>query len=191
MSYLLDALKKAEQERENQQSQGVVLQPIALKSQAMPIWLVGLILMFVLFSVLVFISDDAPVTDAASVQSLAYKENAAQSQTVSERKITLPIDVALTQVDKPVVTKKIYELTELPSHVLAEIPSLSLQSHIYSEQIEYRSVILNDVSYKQNMFIGNQVVLNQITNQGIIIKVSDYLVFLPKGITWVATNHAK
>ena len=101
MSYLLDALKKAEQERENQQSQGVVLQPIALKSQAMPIWLVGLILMFVLFSVLVFISDDAPVTDAASVQSLAYKENAAQSQTVSERKITLPIDVALTQVDKP------------------------------------------------------------------------------------------
>lgn len=194
MSYLLDALKKAQLERESLQSTNVQPEQMPVKSQAMPVWLVGMVVLFIVFSLYQFlpteyaepISSNAQNKAVNSVASNGFEKNLPVKTQISEQSQVSPAKEIV--VERAV---KALELTELPAHVLRKIPSLSLQSHIYSPDPQYRSVIINDASFKQNMFIEEQVILDEITSQGVNIKVADYLIFLPKGISWVATKRAE
>ena len=83
---------------------------------------------------------------------------------------------------------EIKQLEQLSKEVLQLIPSLQLESHIYSSAEEFRSVVINGRSFKQGQFVSIDVVLEQITEDGIVINVASQLIALPKGISWVASN---
>jgi general secretion pathway protein B len=83
------------------------------------------------------------------------------------------------------------ELYALPKSMLAKIPSITLESHIFSSAAEFRSVVINGRTFKEGMMLNAEVVLSSITNKGVVLDVSGQKVSLDKGITWVAAKNAK
>lgn len=191
MSYLLDALKKAEQERKLGEQSELPLYTEPQVKATLPVWLVVLILVVLglsVFKIMSGSSDD-------SVSDEIYEEKSAVSSAFEISDVN-PEEKSLTAVSKPVaesidtmqaVPK---ELSELDAATLSKIPSLNLESHIYSPAAEYRSVVINGQSYSEGSLLAAGVVLNEITQTGIVIKVGEQFVVLPKGISWVSTKHA-
>lgn len=83
------------------------------------------------------------------------------------------------------------QLAELTKSQLSRIPSLSLESHLYSSVAEYSSVVINGKTYSEGDYLSSQVIIKKIDANGIVISLGDLLVELPKGISWVSTNHVK
>lgn len=190
MSYLLDALKKAEQERKQGEQSELPLYTEPEVKAVLPMWLVALIVM-VLMATFVKLFVGGNETEAVS----DVHDSLSQGDVIQEDE-PLKVEVAPVEsqkVDqgekrnKQVVAK---ELSELDSVTLSKIPSLSLESHIYSPASQYRSVIINGQSYDEGALLASGVVLSEITQTGIIIKVGEQSVVLPKGISWVSTKHA-
>lgn len=195
MSYLLDALKKAQLERESLQSQTLPIEQHALKSQTMPAWLIVVIVVFIGISIFQVLPNKTQQKIAPAERESAVIVPKQSEMEIQKFIAEAPANVASQPVQANETLQETsiapLELTELPAHILRKIPSLSLQSHIYSPDPTYRSVIINDQTFRENMFIEDQVILSEITSQGVNIKVADYLIFLPKGISWVATNRAE
>lgn len=189
MSYLLDALKKAEQERKQSETHSVISEGPSKVTASLPIWVVvALVLVLVLtVSKVLFSQNDTPIVESEPVlaaTSVTQDSTAMPSQS-SQGLESIETSTRSTQSNEP------KELSELDGVTLSRIPSLSLESHIYSSAAEYRSVIINGQSYGEGALLAAGVVLTEITQSGIILKVGEQYVVLPKGISWVSTKHAK
>ena len=88
-------------------------------------------------------------------------------------------------------TLKVKQLAELTKYQLNKIPSLSLQSHLYSSVAEYSSVVINGSNYSEGDFINSEIIIKKINVDGIVISLGELLIELPKGISWVSQNNAK
>ncbi len=191
MSYLLEALKKAELERNAQAEGGMAPLPVAKVSANLPVWLVIVVSMFLIVTLIKLFLPNTPLaeveTETRVVTDTMLVPLVAPDQIVNE-----PMQNPLTapQVE-PDQTIKVYELAELPKEILNLIPTLSLQSHIFSSAPEYRSVVINEQAFNEGMFINAQVVLQEITNTGIVINVAGRNVALAKGVSWVSSKHVK
>jgi len=86
---------------------------------------------------------------------------------------------------------KVKQLAELTKYQLNKIPSLSLQSHLYSSVAEYSSVVINGSNYSEGDFINSEIIIKKINVDGIVISLGELLIELPKGISWVSQNNAK
>lgn len=235
MSYLLEALKKAEQERA-QVTDGEAVTAVAQSSKSsLPIWLpVVIISLFVVTVYKLFFSEavdavnnveiavsDVAVTDVAGKQQSKFSdtsgkkfqgqltENAyqikadevlvepvAQELEVEEASFVAEVGNAnhfqkIETTTGNVTEYKPKQLAELSPSVLNRIPSLSLESHLYSSVAEYSSVVINGRSFSEGDYIRSDVIINKINSNGIVISVGEHLVELPKGISWVSTNYAK
>ncbi|OUR60872.1 hypothetical protein A9Q73_11675 [Bermanella sp. 47_1433_sub80_T6] len=195
MSYLLEALKKAEIERQAQtQSPDSIVAPVATTAN-LPVWLIVVVVGFLAVTVFKLFSPQSsnnvePVQ--AQVQTTPVHEPVVEAVTPAQ---TLPKQVEETEVAEPQPAPqqpaKTYELAELPKEVLGLIPTISLQSHIYSSAQEYRSVVINGQTFNEGMFINAQVVLQEITHTGIVINVAGRKISLAKGLSWVSPKHVK
>lgn len=219
MSYLLKALEKAEQERERQTHSEALPYTHTQEPSRLPMGLMVFIVLALgatLFKVFVSSSQD-PVkevplekTMVPMAASLPEKRDLAESESTKLKETSIePILItpdaipAHNSAESSVPLKeeagniddaseeKILELYELPKNMLAKIPTLTLESHIYSSAAEYRSVVINGRTFKEGMMINAEVVLNSITNKGVVLDVSGQKVSLDKGITWVASSNAK
>ena len=202
MSYLLDALKKAEQERKQDQGDKVMTPAVVSAPSSIPaafIWVaVGLVL---ITGIKMFwpaahdgeyINEQAnqgqvrqPLTQGAT-QAIAATQNQGAAQKAND------LHGQSNQApSNEVSVLPVKELMELDEKTLSKIPSISLESHIYSPVSDYRSVIINGNSYSENALLSAGVVLSEITKDGVTIMVGQQPVHLPKGITWVSTKHAQ
>ena len=202
MSYLLDALKKAEQERKQDQGDKVMTPAVVSAPSSIPaafIWVaVGLVL---ITGIKMFwpaandgeyINEQAnqgevrqPMTQGAT-QAIAATQNQGAAQKAND------LHGQSNQApSNEVSVLPVKELMELDEKTLSKIPSISLESHIYSPVSDYRSVIINGNSYSENALLSAGVVLSEITKDGVTIMVGQQPVHLPKGITWVSTKHAQ
>ncbi len=91
MSFILDALKKSEQERDRQQQPTVADIPFGRRSRSQPVWMIAVILLLVLNCILLLVmwwrSDDTPaappVATSAVTSSVApAQQPAAQAPTI-------------------------------------------------------------------------------------------------------------
>ncbi len=221
MSYLLKALKKAEQEREHQIQGQVVAKPILVASSSLPsgvVWLCVAVLVVTLVKVFMPMEhkEIEPLGQAKEMDVLLAAPLSAPI--VPKKKIThdlddSPSDLAeqpkakvVMQIEEQVVEmqdpkNKVeiidvkpeapLELSDLPKEVLSQIPSIALESHIYSSAAQFRSVVINGRTFNEGMMINSNVVLNSITNRGVVLEVAGRKVALDKGITWVASKNAE
>jgi len=195
MSYLLEALKKAELERQAQtQSPDSSIAPVATTAN-LPVWLIVVVIGFLVVTVFKLFSPQLsnnvePVQ--AQIQTTPVHEPVVDLAKPAQ---TLPKQIEETEVAEPQPAPqqpaKTYELAELPKEVLGLIPTISLQSHIYSSAQEYRSVVINGQTFNEGMFINAQVVLQEITHTGIVINVAGRKIALAKGLSWVSPKHVK
>ncbi len=214
MSYLLDALKKAEQER--LAAEMAVDSPIQapVSTASLPGWLVLIVLAFLVITIIKLFSTDSQVMPFAEqtaeqeakqtaepiVQSVRAPASANTQENIQNKlQENVPLTDSEQVVIKPVIVPedfslqkpKIFQLGELPKDVLDLIPTISLESHIYSSAAQYRSVVINERTFNEGMYISNQVVLQEITSTGIVINVAGRQIALAKGVSWVSAKHVK
>jgi general secretion pathway protein B len=142
-------------------------------------------------------SNESVVSDKSSQYVLKNGETLIQPENIQNQQPIMssqqvPQVIARSQ---PAVAKinsdQPRQLAELSAQELNKIPSLSLESHLYSTVAEYSSVVINGQNYSEGDLLSLGVVLNKINANGIVVSVDNILVELPKGITWMSTSYAK
>lgn len=203
MSYLLKALEKAELERKQNNVSPDITTSTVVVSKGLPTPVIAILLAaaLLLFWKLIPEAESTSgvehtvLVEAQKTGRSALKPESEASRAVIANELIQP-EVAGTALQQElagseVVTppqNEVKQLEQLSKAVLEIIPSLQLESHIYSSAESYRSVVINGRSFKQGQFITQDVILEKITEDGIVIEVASQLIALPKGISWVASN---
>lgn len=174
MSYILDALKKSDQER--QENTGPTLQtiqrPSPTKSGTVRKTLL-FICFFVLFSMMLigayFLVDEekiakilqrsSPAVDAEKIVETPEKSNAR----------AIPENIAPNPLPAKASKPAVVELWELPDSVQKNIPAMTFSFHVYSENPSRRTIIINKRRVKEGETISEGLVLEEITQQGLIL----------------------
>jgi hypothetical protein len=239
MSYLLQALKKAEEDRSRLvDTEELTIQPAVNKS-SLPNWLMALVAALLILTIVKLIyglgseqvnKPVAQLGDQGGGQSALLNQTASGNDQQEEKKADPQYSGYVLQDGETLIRPAVKssdefeselakvaantgqgsnsgskietsatleeslqprQLAELSKAELNKIPSLSLESHLYSSVAEYSSVVINGQAYSEGSFLSSDVVLKKINANGIVILVGANLVELPKGITWVSTNYAK
>lgn len=193
MSYLLKALEKAEQERQQKLQSDDVETVTRVEKTALPKSLaviVVVLLALTLWQVWPSASDSAIEHDVAYNNEKDANEEVLNAESHGDEPLMAKnIPDHSTKVSPAVQAPK--SLSELTPQELARIPSLNLASHIYSSAAEFRSVVINDQTYQEGALIRPGLKLEEINQSGIVINVHGQKVELPKGISWVASQDVK
>ena len=235
MSYILEALKKSELEREQldmSSGSGEVLasadltsisnSPPVTSEQRSLVAIYGLVIV-ILVSVLVYLlikpSVSLPLTPSSNVretvaeaplESVSDIENSLVSSDdlllieaephalpeaepeIVEATLVEPklVKIAVAEkenvVEESVVEEKLEVLSieQANESLLNQIPNISITSHIYSSQAKRRSIVVNDERLVEGDFIAPQVQVEEITHQGMILKVNDSLLAVSRSRGW-------
>jgi hypothetical protein len=195
MSYLLEALKKAELERNAQAEGGGSVLPVANPSANLPGWLIFIVISFLIITLVKLFLPSTSIVEVEVEPTPVFKADVIPvSPVIAVVDTVKPLEVILAppkSESESEIIVKVYELAELPKEILNMIPTLSLQSHIFSSAPKYRSVVINEQTFNEGMLINAQVVLQEITHTGIVINVAGRNVALAKGVSWVSSKHVK
>lgn len=204
MSYILDALKKSDQER--QQSAGPSLQTVHRphSNNGGRGWLYVLLVILVLLLLalagllawLVFdIGNDDSEKITSPAATMAVREDTAKQLPAPETS-TLSKDSnasSLSAAAKPHVAEDapptststvVVPFSQLPLAARNAIPAMTFSFHVYSDNPDRRTIIINGRRVKQGAVIDNQLMLNEITPNGVILSWQDYQFSIPVVEAW-------
>lgn len=183
MSYILDALKKSDQER--QQGKGPTLQtvqrPLRSRRAASAVWLtvalaLGAALAAGFFGYLsrtpAVVLAPTPIQPAPVVNP-----NSAPAQ----RSASAPVAV-LAPVD--VGTQPPLAFWELPDPVQAEIPAMTFSFHVFSPSPSRRTIIINERRLHEGDAIKAGLLLEEITEQGVVLRWQQHRFYIPVVDNW-------
>jgi len=196
MSYVLDALKRADAERERGAVPGLHAQPVPLLPteadvpRAGPPWLwlaAGLAIgLLATFAWLVGERDGAP-PPAAVVQAPPAAAVAAPPATVvvAPPPITRLPAVAAAAAARPApkaaetpasaaVESRVFALSELPEAVRRELPALTIGGSIYSNDPAQRFLVINGRVVHEKEEIAPDLRLEQIKLKAAVLRYKDY-----------------
>lgn len=175
MSYILDALKKSQQER--QQQQGPTLQtlqshppPMSRQTNPWP-WLFALTLVLVLAAAgyLYWQQSLGMVPAAEPVVSSKAADQTDSTRAVSEPRLAdEPATVAVSEA-ATVTPPPLQEMYQLPDPVQQQMPALTFSFHVYSTTPERRTIIINGQRLREGASISGDLTLEEITEQGVIL----------------------
>jgi hypothetical protein len=214
MSYILQALKKSEQERELAAQELEVttnekLIPIvqieenvdtqAVAPPAMNAWLMALLVLAAFVIAYVFQQTDVKQTDAQQAEKVVIENDSPPlaslpSSVVNKIVVTEPLpddDIKKVIAQEAVaVTKPLYMgsspiAVELaPKDVQSLIPNINITSHIYSSLSTRRSIVVNGERLVETDFISSRVQVKEITHQGMIINVDGLPLVIDRSRGW-------
>ena len=183
MSYILDALHKSEQER--QEKQGPTLQTIHRphiidKSQNTFFWFKIIISSIVIFLVVgggwLFLQSGSSNTKTPIPTLTVDQIERAALETAEKKLLKEPgstnrsVDteeaVSLTPQPSP---QLLVHFWELPNDVQQNIPALTFSFHVFSENPERRTIIINKHRVKESEWVSKDLLLDEITKDGIIL----------------------
>ncbi|MFT5692050.1 MAG: general secretion pathway protein B [Oceanicoccus sp.] len=188
MSYILDALHKSDQER--QEKQGPTLQTIHRphiinKSQdsspVLTIFIISTISLIILVSVWLFfplqtgsiklISESTPTPKNTNTIIEAVSPSILQKPLLKEPELANTQPNSDTKIPaKPEQSPHmLVHFWELPNSVQQEIPALTFSFHVFSENSERRTIIINKHRVKESEWVAKDLLLEEITKDGIIL----------------------
>jgi len=198
VSFILDALKKSEAERQQQTSSEFAGIPTRSPPDAMPRWLwIGGLLLAINLAVLLglFLRPESteparivytvPATvlnPAQSEQSFADQVAAAQKNTPPPQAVDEPqIEAAPTnrQVEPMIITQDreairstaIYpSFQEVLARGIVTLPDLHLDIHVYSDAPQDRFVFINMNKYRQGDQLSEGPDVDEITTDGVLLR---------------------
>ncbi|MDK2777321.1 MAG: general secretion pathway protein GspB [Pseudomonadota bacterium] len=212
MSYILDALRKSEQQRrDDHQAAGAEPAPrwgqaaaTAADRRAVYILLAIAVLVAaaLIWNLLSLTTED--VSDAADLftpqppvgaAGLTPEPAAVAQAPVVEQRVDVPPPpavVAAPAEQPPVSPSAEAGLAEVPKRALPpmaalrRIPQLMINSHIYSPAADKRSVVMNNREWREGDVIADGVVLQEITADGIMLDVEGWPVHVGRSKGWQA-----
>ena len=198
MSYILDALKRAESERSRGAVPGVHAQPPAAASSAAKgpgavVWVAAGLVALALVGTLAWWlagreAAPAPVVVAAApveVPAPRVPEPSPPAVPVVERPAAvlppipvipaIPVAPAPAPVPKaPAEPPRIATLAELPDTVRQQLPPLAISGSTYSENPLYRMVIVNGQVLHEGDTAAPGVVLDTIRQKDVVLRAQGY-----------------
>jgi general secretion pathway protein B len=209
MSFILDALKKSETERQQQSGSDFANVPSGSESPGVPRWLwaLGLLLVINVAVLLgVLLRDDAPQVDTSSPQMSGAQQPPDAGPSFSERiqeardresavrtsAATAPEPASEDVLEAPPVVpvqprpQPVYTLAALPTadelraSGRLQLPDLHLDIHVYSTQQAERFVFINMVRHREKSRLAEGPVVQEITPEGVILDYSGTRFLLPR-----------
>lgn len=164
MSYILDALRKSEEERRRGKVpdfSASVDAPVSARKKN-NVWPIITLVVVAINAGLILFFWNQP----ASVSPSSADEEAALAQE-EEVEAAQPAEV----VEKKQVPNAAYmpQLDELPDDQRMGIPDLSFSSHMYSSRPEFRSIIINGKRLKEGQHFNRELQVVEITDSGVIL----------------------
>lgn len=197
MSYILDALKKSEQDRGNGAIPGVQTvhsSSLNYHQEKRPVWpwfLVALIAIN-LVAVIYFIQSKDIKETVVAIQSETIIKTPVQEKQVATTPvpatvISTPPAVVAIQKQAPAFETQVIQQTEtiepifetvdlydLPLNVRQHIPAMEFSSHVYSTNPLLRSLVINGRFLEEGSQINSELVLIEITSDGAVFDFQGY-----------------
>ena len=207
MSYILDALNKADQARKQQQETSPTL-PAQETSQAqpershmLPAGLLGLTITGLLFWLAPW-QEEAPTTPPAVVTQPPFTENRPTEQATFPRQ-SRPVTQTSTEPapvqqrfeetvspanDMPSLPEPeddaVPTLMALPRQLLDALPAINISAHTYSPEKHKRMVIINNKVLHENRPVSTQLLLRRITKEGVELEFNGTLFSMTTYDSW-------
>ena len=197
MSYILDALKKSEQDRGNGSIPNVqTIHSSALnyhqdKPSLWP-WILIAILVANIFILVYFLKPDTNTQDVMPNQNAVANNIEATHQNTPAVIVSpeprpvateTPAVIAITSEQKKPIknnisieaeaiatntSKPLVTIDELAANIRQQIPDMIFSSHVYSSSAVQRSLVINDRFMEEGDVVGHDLVLVEITLNGAI-----------------------
>lgn len=207
MSFILDALKKSEAERQRQNAPGFASVPDANagKSRHKWIWLVALLLginLAALMAVLYMANrgvEPVPATIAVVPQNTDQSSSsfsdivaeakrtrstpaeAATEDEIAEEQVAAAVTpVVAANPDIPTISESLATFDDLQARGELALPDLHLDIHVFSGQPAERFVFINMTKYKENAKLSEGPVIKQITPEGVVLDYQGTDFLLPR-----------
>jgi len=208
MSFILDALRKSEAER--QQNSGAEFAAVPSSPGAPPVprwlWIVGLLLAvnFVVLLGLLLQTDEGPehaVTDLRQHPPESQRQvppsfedqvNAARRRLPGKQELPAAVSAArderpavqavlISQDPSSVPPDKLYpSILEMRANGSLDIPELHLDIHVFSAEPENRFVFINMVKLREGSQLHEGPVITEITAHGVMLKYQGNAFLLPR-----------
>lgn len=163
MSYILDALKKAEQDesrRERLQLDNIGAAPEERRNTQWPFWAAVTFLGGAAIVLQVLIQDESSQTFDSKPAETSLSSDTTEAKDHRHTEIIDPLTLTLS---------------DLPENLTNQIPRMIFSSHIYSQDSSLRSVTINNQIYRENDQIAMELYLEEINKIGIIVRYRGYL----------------
>lgn len=206
MSYILEALKKSQQEREAVVTDQAVqfTQPISTETRsktgvAVVLLLVSILLLGFLLYVVMQKTPTYPVP-AIEVKpvEVVIETPVMQERIISPREIMAAASVIEEKIETDSLVKseqqvvvddntkplRVEERRLPPLDSLRKIPALIINSHIYSGLSDKRSVTINNKTQREGDYLTSTIFIKEITAKGIIIDVDGWPLSISRQQGW-------
>lgn len=206
MSFILDALKKSETDRQQQGSAEFAGVPTSSRREGPPrwLWVLGLLLavnLLVLIGLLLR-PDSPPVaatassgvtqitrtqpdkTDVFAEQVAAAKQNAPRREdprpaATDTPRAEVPAQTT-TVMDTQVRSIALPTIHEVVADGIVTLPELHVDIHVYSEIAKDRFVFINMNKHKEGTRLAEGPLVKEITPQGVVLNQNGTLFLLPR-----------
>ena len=203
MSYILDALKKSEQDRGNGSIPNVqTIHSSALnyhqEKRALWPWVLIAVLVFNIFILIYFLKPETNTQNIAPSQNTVTNNNESVDQNISavntaptpepvveetpaaaapvlEQKIPEQNNNKIIETAETETKKPLVAIDELPTNIRQQIPNMVFSAHVYSSEPMQRSLVINDRFMEEGDAVGYDLVLVEITRNGAIFDFRGYL----------------
>lgn len=197
MSFILDALKKSEAERQRQNTPGIANVPdaSARKPSHKWIWIVAILLAIniaALFGVLYLANQEGqpPVVTTPVAPGNNVQSTASFSEIVREAKRSEPERQAAAEAEDPTaapaaaeasaISESYASFNDLRTQGVLSLPDLHLDIHVYSGQPADRFVFINMTKYRENARLSEGPLVKQITPEGVVLDYQGTDFLLPR-----------
>jgi general secretion pathway protein B len=194
MSYILQALKKSEQERElaasqNEKQSDNAITPITEDTtvkQPTSSWVLYS-LYLALLAVMLLILWQILLPGKAIVYEEIRQEARVDMVAEATSKVEKVEKVEKEEVDAPVlITPQAAPIAveRAPKEVLSQLPNMEITSHIFSTDAERRSIVVNGERLVEGDFIAANVQLKNITAKGMVIDIQGWSLLVGRSRGW-------
>lgn len=205
VSYILEALKKSEQERK-MVSQSVqseienepvcvgapVTQPIEAEAKwsLMAVYL-ALFILLVLILLKLFYPTMSKVDhkfEGSNLQPADMYERKSNNHELKVRVKSISSAEYKNDVKRKSASvrqeKKLIAIEQAPNRLLAAMPALKISSHIYSTQANRRSIVVNGQRMMEGDFVATDMQILEITDQGMVVSAEDWALKISRSRGW-------
>jgi len=200
MSFILDALKKSESERQQQSNSEFASVPSSSgnPSSLKWLWILGaLLLVNAAVLVVLLLRDDAPAETVAIATSSSNSEATVAEPSFEEqvaaakRNQPQPAAVAQTEPSKPAVSDalkstpsssgaRILTIDEVRLNGTLQLSDLHLDIHVYSDIPEERFVFINMAKLREQSELDEGPTVAEITRDGVILEYQGTMFLMPR-----------
>ncbi len=206
MSYILDALKKSQQDRETIAADNPPVFAPAVTFEKRSKVAAKFLVMFVivlLLAFILFLTTSKPIKKSEQVIQVESAKVVFVEPLMLESVVNTPeimtIDEPEQQVNADIMNEKpaddavgqnaqqpatVQERRLPPLGSLRKIPALIINSHIYSGLPSKRSVTINNRSQREGDYLSSDVFIKEITAQGLIIEVDGWPLNISRQQGW-------